>query len=92
MDGSRRLGHGRGGASRFLRREPGRLTSSSVTVRTAGFLSRSIRERATRPSTVYQLRRQQSALLLCQHEKIAVQIAHGYVKATSKPMSRSCTT
>ena len=25
-------------------------------------------------------------LLLCQHEKIAVQIAHGYAKATGKPM------
>ena len=26
-------------------------------------------------------------LLLCQHEKIAVQIAHGYAKATGKPMA-----
>jgi acetolactate synthase I/II/III large subunit len=25
-------------------------------------------------------------LLLCQHEKIAVQIAHGYAKATGRPM------
>src|SRR6266849_3630348 len=25
-------------------------------------------------------------MLLCQHEKIAVQIAHGYAKATGKPM------
>ena len=25
-------------------------------------------------------------ILLCQHEKIAVQIAHGYAKATGKPM------
>ena len=28
----------------------------------------------------------QPPILLCQHEKIAVQIAHGYVKATGKPM------
>ena len=26
-------------------------------------------------------------LLLCQHEKIAVQIAHGYAKATGRPMA-----
>src|ERR1700730_19195295 len=25
-------------------------------------------------------------MLLCQHEKIAVEIAHGYAKATGKPM------
>src|SRR3989338_11381494 len=25
-------------------------------------------------------------MLLCQHEKIAVQIAHGYARATGKPM------
>ena len=31
-------------------------------------------------------------LLLCQHEKIAVQIAHGYAKATGQPMGRSFTT
>ena len=28
----------------------------------------------------------QPPMLLCQHEKIAVQIAHGYAKATGKPM------
>ena len=28
----------------------------------------------------------QPPILLCQHEKIAVQIAHGYAKATGKPM------
>jgi acetolactate synthase-1/2/3 large subunit len=28
----------------------------------------------------------QPPILLCQHEKIAVQIAHGYTKATGKPM------
>src|SRR5690348_4546534 len=30
-------------------------------------------------------------LLLCQHEKIAVQIAHGYAKATGKPMAAIAT-
>jgi acetolactate synthase-1/2/3 large subunit len=29
----------------------------------------------------------QPPLLLCQHEKIAVQIAHGYAKATGRPMA-----
>ena len=28
----------------------------------------------------------QPPMLLCNHEKIAVQIAHGYAKATGKPM------
>src|SRR5262249_29733641 len=28
----------------------------------------------------------QPPMLLCQHEKIAVQIAHGYAKVTAKPM------
>src|SRR4029079_18765765 len=28
----------------------------------------------------------QPPILLCQHEKIAVQIAHGYAKATGEPM------
>ncbi len=29
-------------------------------------------------------------IILCQHEKIAVQIAHGYAKATGRPMAAIC--
>jgi len=31
-------------------------------------------------------------MMLCQHEETAVQIAHGYAKASGQPMWRSCTT
>src|SRR5262249_35417618 len=33
-----------------------------------------------------QLRRNDPPILLCNHEKIAVQIAHGYARANGKPM------